>query len=130
MQYLRINMKHTIRNLKWQIHENPNMNNAGSISEVIINKLMYEPKLNLADAEQELRDAHTNIYLLALPLESFGNKMLTTFYPNKDGYMPYALWVCVNGKAEAEKKMLEHGLTVIDNMVRLHSCGFLTFSRK
>ena len=122
-------MKNTIANLKWEIHKNPSKNNAGYIGEVLVEKLRFERKTNLADAEQMLRDCHTNIYLLALPVESFGNAMLDTFYPNDNSYKPYALWICVNGKAEAEKKMMEHGLTPIDNLVRLHSCGFLTLKK-
>jgi hypothetical protein len=118
-------MKNTIANMKWEIHKNPNKNNAMYISQVIIDILTFHPKANLADVEQELKDCGTNIYLLALSLESFGNNMLDTFFPNDKGYKPYALWVCVNGKAEAEKKMMEHGITAIDNLVRLHSCGFL-----
>jgi hypothetical protein len=121
-------MRNFVANLKWELHKEPNKNNAGYIGEKLVEKLKFG-KSNLADVEQELRDCHTNIYLLALPLEAFGNAMLDTFYPGKQGYYPYALWICVNGKAEAEREMLKHNLTPIDNLVKLHSCGFLTLKK-
>lgn len=123
-------MKKFVADLKWDIYKNPNKNNAAYIGEALVNELKFAHKQNLADVEQELRDCNTHIYLLALPLEVFGNKMLGTFYPNKQGYYPYAIWICVNGKAEAEEMMMKHDLTPIDNMVRLHSCGFLTLLNK
>lgn len=118
-------MKNIIANIKWEIHKDPNKNNAGYIGQILANKC-YGKEHTLADAEQMFRDCGTNIYLLALPLESFGNKLLATFFPGDKSYKPYALWICVNGQAEAEQKMMEHGITSIDNLVRLHSCGFLT----
>jgi hypothetical protein len=76
-----------------------------------------------------LRSLGSRVYLLALPIEFFGNEF-ETFYPggprHDAGYKPYALWICMNGKPEAEKKMIKHNMTAIDNQVRLHSCGFLT----
>lgn len=110
-------------------------NNAGFASQVIVNQLSYgsDFMLNLADAEQMLRDMNSRVFLLGLPLEFYKNDELEIFYPGtakfQTGYKPYALWVCMNGKAEAEKMMIEQGFNAIDNMVRLHNCGFLTYKK-
>jgi hypothetical protein len=103
-------------------------NHAGFVGQRLVNELDNNRFFNLADMEVFLRDFHNRIYLLALPVESFGREY-SAFLPGKDEFLPYGLWVCMNGKAEAEETMRKHGLTEIDNKVRLHSCGFLTIKK-
>ena len=118
-------MKNTILSIKREIKQQKN-NNAGYVGQILIEKLKFDHENNLADAEVAFRECHSRVFLVALPLEIYGNKMLRIFYPGKDGFYPYALWVCMNGKSEAEELMKKHNINEIDNLVRLHSCGFLT----
>jgi len=72
-----------------------------------------------------LRDINSRIHLIAIPINAFGGK-LRAFHPQDEEDKPYALWVCMNGKEEAENELTKNGISYVDNLVRLHSCGFLT----
>jgi hypothetical protein len=123
-------MKYALQKMETEINIREN-NNAGFVSQVIVNNLANQ-WINLADVEVMLREQSSRVFLLALPVEVYGDGF-ETFFPgrpqNDTGYYPYALWVCMNGRAEAEKTMMEHGLNSVDNQVRLHSCGFLTLKQ-
>lgn len=122
-------MKEKLQKLNLDINRQEN-NHAGFVALFLVNEIKENPKNGLADFEMALREMNSRVHLIAIPLESYGKfegKTCTTFYPTPGAdYKPYGLWVSMNGKAEAEETMKKHDLTEIDNLVRLHNCGFLT----
>lgn len=107
--------------------DNPIHNNAGYVGSILLN-IIKEGKgqYNLIHIESILRAMQSRVYLIAKPIEFFGSE-LTTFYPLPDSeYKPYALWVCMNGKKEAEAELQQMSMSALGNLAALNMCGFLT----
>lgn len=115
-------MKDVIEKMNLAINNQEN-NHAGFVGQILVNQLKEGE--TLSEAEQMLRNMNSRIHLIAVPIEAFGPK-LRAFHPNDCEDRPYALWVCMNGKEEANEELKKNDLTEVDNLVRLHSCGFLT----
>lgn len=119
------NLYSTVQIMNSEINT-PSKNNAGYVGEMLLKALQGRSNsFNLADAEAVLRELHSRVYLVAIPIEKFPG--FTTVYPSMDAdYKPYALWVCMNGHDEYIQTLHKHKISPIENQVNLHHCGFLT----
>jgi len=116
-------MKDVINRMNLAVNNQEN-NHAGFVGQILVDELK-QGNGSLPEAEQMLRDINSRIHLIAIPINAFGGK-LRAFHPQDEEDKPYALWVCMNGKEEAENELTKNGISYVDNLVRLHSCGFLT----
>ncbi len=120
-------MKETIEIINREIDKQEN-NNAGYVGDMIVKEIIINGG-NLWAAENALRETSSRVYLLALPIGWFGGEF-KSFFPGYEKDFPFALWVCMNGKMEALRELMQHGFTPEENIVRLTDCGFLTPKEK
>lgn len=120
-------MKEQLQKMNQRIDDH-DKNNAQYVAKVLINEI-NSGNGTLARAEQILREINSRVFLIALPIEIFMNRY-DSILPNQIDKMHYALWICMNGKRQAQIQLSKNKISEVDNMVQLHSYGFLCAKNK
>lgn len=124
-----IHLKTALKELEQLINVRAN-NNAGFVALYITDLFKQLPWLTLIDIENELREMGSRLYLIALPVKSYGTfegkELSSADFRETETELPNALWVCMNGEKEAAETRNKNGLSMMDNRRALLSCGFLT----
>jgi hypothetical protein len=101
--------------------------NSGVIGQALVDIMTEYPPIDLAYLEIQLRLFEgCEVYLISAPNSqkavTFQSMNVVNHNPT-----PYWLWICVNGKQEAEAQMKAFNIqTYAENVQRLRSTGFLT----
>lgn len=105
----------------------PDSNHAGTPGMLALELWKSEKISSLATFESWLRQMHTRVHFVAVPLDFYGdaNPGTTTYMECREGDPEYTTWIGVNGDDEAQE-MLEHlGLSEEENLQRLETTGMI-----
>ena len=99
------------------------------ISSAITHIVRHGPIISLGYLEGRYRDLDSPTYLLAAPRRLVPAGMHPRLIHN-GAKAKYMLWICVNGRAEAERTMLQFDLAdAEDNRLRLKETGTVRAKR-
>jgi len=118
--------KETINKILLEMHEEikfPTKNNAMAVAQYC-SDMMNDHHVTLADIEQLLREMHSRVILIGIPLKIYGDKFISR-RPNNDELYGFGLWVAMNGPEELKHDLQTFCLTDADIDISLENTGFL-----
>lgn len=108
------------------IMQNPKYNHAGTPTQIACDLLKSERISSFSQFKNYLRQSGSRSHLFAVDLDFFGPDFLVIYPTKRDERPKYALYVTVNGNAEAEMFRDKIATTAEENLQRLKTTGVLT----
>jgi len=104
--------------------KNPEYNNAGSVSQVIVNACNALGRFDFTLFEDRLRKVKSRVFLIGRPMSLFpGFKSKVPKLPME---FPYAMWICMNGQEERDATVAKDGIEPVEMREILILTGLLT----